>query len=60
MILPDRESPVLTRELIYTGATRARQRLDVWASDEVLALSAARRTKRISGLSAQLRGENGA
>ena len=31
LLLPDRTSPVLTRELIYTGLTRVRSRIDVWA-----------------------------
>ncbi|MCA1765527.1 MAG: ATP-binding domain-containing protein, partial [Desulfobulbaceae bacterium] len=35
VILPDRRSPVLTRELLYTALTRARQRVEVWSSVEV-------------------------
>jgi len=31
LILPDRDSPVLTRELIYTALTRARRRITLWA-----------------------------
>ncbi|MFO7606406.1 MAG: exodeoxyribonuclease V subunit alpha [Desulfurivibrionaceae bacterium] len=32
VILPDHRSPVLTRELLYTALTRARQRVEVWSS----------------------------
>ncbi|MFM7103267.1 MAG: exodeoxyribonuclease V subunit alpha, partial [Verrucomicrobiota bacterium] len=35
LVLPDRWSPVLTRELVYTGLTRATRRTEVWARDEV-------------------------
>jgi exodeoxyribonuclease V alpha subunit len=31
MVLPDVATPLLTRELIYTGMTRARHKLCVWA-----------------------------
>ncbi len=37
VILPDRRSPVLTRELLYTALTRARQTVEVWSSAEVFA-----------------------
>ncbi|MDE0838734.1 MAG: exodeoxyribonuclease V subunit alpha [Kiritimatiellae bacterium] len=60
MILPDRDNPILTRELVYTGATRARQRLDVWASREILEAAITRQTHRISGLTMQLRSNDGA
>jgi exodeoxyribonuclease V alpha subunit len=50
MVLPERDTPVLTRELIYTGITRARTRLDLWAEPGVLKTAVARRIKRTSGL----------
>jgi exodeoxyribonuclease V alpha subunit len=49
-ILPDRDSPVLTRELIYTGITRARERAEVWGEENVFRRAVARRTIRLSGL----------
>jgi exodeoxyribonuclease V alpha subunit len=49
-ILPDRDSPVLTRELIYTGITRARERVDVWGEESVFQRAVSRRTTRLSGL----------
>ncbi len=36
-ILPDGDSPVLTRELIYTGLTRARSQVELWWSEAVFA-----------------------
>jgi len=50
MVLPDRDTPVLTRELVYTGITRARTRLDLWAEPTVLQTAVARRIERTSGL----------
>lgn len=47
-------NPVLTRELAYTAATRARQRLDLWAGEGVLAVAVARQALRMSGLQALL------
>jgi len=49
-MLPEKDSPVLSRELIYTGITRARTRLDLFVNRDVFAAAAARRTKRTSGL----------
>jgi exodeoxyribonuclease V alpha subunit len=49
-ILPDRSSPVLTRELIYTGATRARNAVEIWGIDAVFLDSIHRRVERSSGL----------
>jgi exodeoxyribonuclease V alpha subunit len=51
LVLPDQYSPVLTRELVYTGITRSKDALTMvgsrWA---VLAMAIARLTKRASGL----------
>lgn len=49
-ILPDGDSPVLTRELIYTGLTRARSQVELWWSEAVLGKAVTRRTERNSGL----------
>ncbi len=49
-ILPNKNVPVLTRELIYTAITRARKRLDVWAEESVFREAVLRRTQRSSGL----------
>jgi exodeoxyribonuclease V alpha subunit len=50
LILPDRDSPVLTRELIYTGITRARERVEIWGHEKVFREAVGRRTTRVSGL----------
>jgi len=50
LILPDQDSPVLTRELIYTGITRARQGVEVWGNENVFREALGRRTTRVSGL----------
>jgi len=50
LMLPDRDVPVLTRELIYTGITRAMNNLDIWMDRDVFAAAVARRTERASGL----------
>ena len=50
LILPPVPSPVLTRELIYTGITRASRRVGIWGSRPVFVEAAVRRTERTSGL----------
>jgi len=50
LILPDRDSPVLTRELIYTALTRARKRITLFGSRGVLTTAINRRIDRTSGL----------
>jgi len=49
-ILPDVDTRVLTRELIYTGLTRARTQVELWWSEAVLIEAVARRAERNSGL----------
>ena len=50
LILPDRESPVLSRELLYTGITRARASVELWFEEKVFRAALARRVTRTSGL----------
>jgi exodeoxyribonuclease V alpha subunit len=54
LILPDKETPVLTRELVYTGLTRARRRVEVWFQESVLRAAIARKIERGSGLQDRL------
>ncbi|MFO8165611.1 MAG: ATP-binding domain-containing protein, partial [Desulfatiglandales bacterium] len=49
-ILPERESPVLTRELIYTGITRAKKNVEIWGNEDVFCTAVSRYIKRTSGL----------
>lgn len=50
LLLPPKDSPVLTRELVYTGITRARERIELWITPEIFAAAVQRRTERTSGL----------
>ena len=50
LLLPEKDYPLLTRELIYTGLTRARQKVSIWGSESVLKAAIARKIERTSGL----------
>ena len=50
LILPQNDSPILTRELLYTGLTRARKTVDLWASEPILRATIGRQVTRTSGL----------
>ena len=52
--LPRRDTRVLSRELIYTGMTRARQSLHLLGSEEVLTAALGRHASRLSGLAVRL------
>src|SRR4030095_838697 len=50
IVLPPEDSRLLTRELLYTGITRARSAVAVWGDDVVLRAAVERRLTRSSGL----------
>jgi exodeoxyribonuclease V alpha subunit len=50
IILPDRDVPVLSRELLYTGITRARERVEIWGREPIVRSAVSRRIRRHSGL----------
>jgi exodeoxyribonuclease V alpha subunit len=50
LILPDRDSPILTRELIYTAITRTRKYIKVLGDEMILKSSISRKIERKSGL----------
>ena len=52
--LPRSDSRVLSRELLYTGLTRARSALHVAGSAEVIAAALSRHARRVSGLAWRL------
>ena len=54
LLLPEEESRVLSRELIYTGITRARSRLTLCSDHKIMATAVRQRTKRHSGLAEKL------
>ncbi len=54
LLLPEEESRVLSRELVYTGITRARSKLTLCAEHKIMAAAIGRRTSRHSGLAEKL------
>jgi exodeoxyribonuclease V alpha subunit len=50
LILPGQMSEVLSRELLYTAVTRARNRVEIWGQEEVFRKAVERRCDRSSGL----------
>ena len=57
LILPDRDSPLLTRELLYTAITRGREKVEIWGRKSIFVSGVKRRIKRTSGLAEALWGE---
>ncbi|PPU92768.1 exodeoxyribonuclease V subunit alpha [Xanthomonas albilineans] len=55
--LPSRDARVLSRELVYTGLTRARRALHLAVSEPLLRTALARHAARISGLAWRLGGK---
>ncbi|MEJ5366407.1 MAG: exodeoxyribonuclease V subunit alpha [Desulfosoma sp.] len=54
LILPEQDAKVLTRELLYTAVTRAKDGVDIRAPESILETAVGRRTERRSGLSLRL------
>lgn len=54
LVLPAEKSRILTRELLYTAVTRARQRLRIVATEAVIADAIQTATRRVSGLTARI------
>ncbi len=50
VVLPDRDNPVLSMELLYTAVTRARESVTIVAPREILELAVSRKIRRESGL----------
>jgi exodeoxyribonuclease V alpha subunit len=50
LILPNQDYPVLTRELLYTGFTRAKNHISIWGREEIIKTSILRKINRNSGL----------
>jgi exodeoxyribonuclease V alpha subunit len=55
VVLPQQASRVVTRELLYTAVTRARQRVAIAASEPVLTAAITSQARRSSGLLTRLR-----
>ncbi len=54
LALPDQPSPLLTRALFYTGITRAKRRVEIWALPARLAEAVSTRAERAAGLAERL------
>jgi len=50
IVLPTQFSAVLSRELLYTGITRAKKRLDIWGDESVFKQAIQQKIQRTSGL----------
>ncbi|MBU0697930.1 MAG: exodeoxyribonuclease V subunit alpha [Proteobacteria bacterium] len=50
LVLPERDYPVLTRELFYTAITRARQTISIWGTADIIKAAVSRKIERTSGL----------
>ena len=50
LVLADSASGLLTRELVYTGLTRAREAVTICAAEETLKMAVRRQVARVSGL----------
>ncbi len=57
VMLPTKDSPLLTRELIYTAVTRGKDKMTLVGKPELLVLALGRSVRRASGLEAALWGE---
>lgn len=56
LILPERMSEALSRELLYTAITRARRQVEIWSPESVFRQAVKSRTRRNSGLRDKLAG----
>jgi exodeoxyribonuclease V alpha subunit len=54
LVLPLEDSRVMTRELIYTGITRARKRVTLWGDPTLLLQAVRKSVQRSSGLQEKL------
>ncbi|MBN1498590.1 MAG: exodeoxyribonuclease V subunit alpha [Spirochaetes bacterium] len=54
MVIPPDDIPVLTSELIYTGITRAKNRIVIFANEDIFLKACSRKVKRMSGLNRKI------
>jgi len=55
LVLPEEDSPLLTRELIYTALTRARKTFTVFSNEKILNDAVKKTIRRSSGIEAAFR-----
>jgi len=54
VVLPEKDNPILSRELVYTAVTRARRQVLVCAEEEILRQALERKIRRYSNLKDRL------
>ena len=54
VIMPDKDLPILTREILYTAVSRARSSVTIVGARDIIQIALARRIERYSGLREQL------
>jgi exodeoxyribonuclease V alpha subunit len=54
LLPPDADNRILSRQLLYTGASRARRVLELWATDAALEMAIATPVRRAGGLRQRL------
>jgi exodeoxyribonuclease V alpha subunit len=54
LALPEQPSPLLTRSLFYTGITRAKRKVEIWALPARLGEAVSTRAERAAGLAERL------
>ena len=54
LVLPPNKNRILTRELVYTGLTRAKSHCAIWTNKSVFTAAVEHRTRRMSGLKDKL------
>lgn len=54
LLLPDKDTPLLTRELLYTGITRAREKVILYGKEDIFKAAVNRGIERRSGLREKL------
>ena len=54
VLMPDKDVPILTREILYTAVSRARRSVTIVGAREIIEVGLARRIERYSGLREQL------
>lgn len=54
-VMPDKATPILTRELFYTAITRAERYIELWGARDIIVSALELKTFRASGLAARLR-----
>lgn len=54
LVLPEHDMPILTKEVLYTGITRAKNKVLLFCKDDVLAAAVSRQISAASGLADRL------